>query len=185
MLHQRLRASHIATRYSSDCFSYFCFIGYGNSCISKAEVKHSIRTTAIAPTGPVKIDFIWLSLKPDRGNQVICSPTSLPLLVAAVVPNSCKIQPAEKQTRLKRRAAPARLGRGLHGGARPERKWRIWDRHGGERGEGLCTLALHTDGTKSSVSGALSANMLFEEKMCHPSFLPPPAHVTGLRIIQP
>lgn len=73
-------------------------------------MKHSIHTTATAPTGPVKIDFIWLSLKPDRGNQVICSPTSSPLLVAAVVPNSCKIQPAEKQTCLKVGPGPAWKG---------------------------------------------------------------------------
>lgn len=49
----------------------------------------------------MKIDFISFSLKPDRGNQVIYSPTLLSLLVAALVPSGCKIQPAEKQMHLK------------------------------------------------------------------------------------
>lgn len=51
-------------------------------------MKHSISTIALAQTGPVKFDFISLSLKPDRGNQVISSPTSLSLLVVPIVANS-------------------------------------------------------------------------------------------------
>lgn len=44
----------------------------------------------------MKIDFILLSLKPDRGNRVICSPTLLSLLVVPLVPSSCEIQPVWK-----------------------------------------------------------------------------------------
>ena len=97
-LHQQLRASHIPTYYYSNCFSYSCFIGYSNSRISKAKVKHSISTTAIAQTGPVKIDFISLSLKPDRGNRVICSPTLLSLTCSG-----CLFQTTVKSSQQKSR----------------------------------------------------------------------------------
>lgn len=43
----------------------------------------------------------FISLKPDRSNRVICSPTLLLLLVAALVPESHKTQPVEKQMHLK------------------------------------------------------------------------------------
>lgn len=94
-----LCASHTPTHcYYSDCFSYFCFIGRSNSHISKGKVKHSISTVATAQTDLVKFDFI--SLKPDRGNRVICSPTLLLLLAAALVPESHKTQLVEKQMHL-------------------------------------------------------------------------------------
>lgn len=64
-------------------------------------MKHSISTIAIAWTDLVNMDFISLSLKLDRGNRVICSPTLLLLLVAALAPESHKTQPVEQQMHLK------------------------------------------------------------------------------------